>query len=142
MPVSVFSSKSQKVENKPDVSSFVQNPDLRTNFLEKKFAKDIDMKIQFKNIFLHNPFDSQDVVEKSYVHDMENNHIVTGNTKPVEFNDKNVDNVRFDKLNSPPAVREQLTPKLYVNQSVNEPTLEKIIHNDDFNSHFSTNSSV
>ena len=99
----------------------------------------MDMKIQIRSIILQNPFDSQDAVEKSCVDDMESNQNIIGNTKQVEFIDKNLDKVRFDKLNCPPAVQEQLTPKLCVSQSVNGPTLEKFNRKDNCNSHSLTN---
>ena len=38
-------------------------------------------------------------------------------TAHVDFNKKNLDNVRFANVNSMPAVREQLTPKYYVDQA-------------------------
>ena len=40
------------------------------------------------------------------------------NTAHVDFNDENLDYVRFVKVNSMPAVREHLTPKYYVNQAI------------------------
>ena len=49
------------------------------------------------------------------------------NTIHVVFNDKNLDNVRFIKVNSFPAIPEHLTAKIYVDQavsySVHEPSL-------------------
>ena len=51
-------------------------------------------------------------------------------TAHVDFNDKNLDNVRFVKVNSMPANREHLTPKYYVDQAisyhVNEPSLLRL----------------
>ena len=44
-----------------------------------------------------------------------NDPIIIRNNTHVDFNDKNLDNVRFGKANSMPAVREHLTPKHYVN---------------------------
>ena len=40
------------------------------------------------------------------------------NTTHVDFKDKKLDNVRFVKVNSMSAVREQLTPKYYVDQAI------------------------
>ena len=40
------------------------------------------------------------------------------NTAHVDFNDQNLDDVRFVKVNSMPAVREHLTPKFYVDQVI------------------------
>ena len=36
----------------------------------------------------------------------------------MEFEDKNLDNVRFVKVNGMPAARERLTPKCYVDQTI------------------------
>ena len=40
------------------------------------------------------------------------------NTAHVDFNDKNLDNIRFVKNNSMPAVREHLRPNFYVDQTI------------------------
>ena len=40
------------------------------------------------------------------------------NTTHVDFDDKNLDNVRFVKVNSLPAVREHLTPNFYVDKAI------------------------
>ena len=40
------------------------------------------------------------------------------NTTHVDFTDKNLDNVRFVKVKTLPAVREHLTPKIYVDQAI------------------------
>ena len=52
------------------------------------------------------------------------------NTAHDEFNDKNLDNVRFVKENSMPAVRKHLTPEFYVDNvisySVGESSLLRL----------------
>ena len=54
----------------------------------------------------------------------------------VNFNDKTFDNARFVEVNSLPAVREHLTPKLYFDEpfshSVTEPTLVRNNQNSGF----------
>ena len=42
------------------------------------------------------------------------------NTDHVDFNDKNLNNVRFIKVNSIPILEEPLTPKMYVDQAISE----------------------
>ena len=54
---------------------------------------------------------------KSYVDRKLNDPSITKSTAHVEFNDKNLNNVRFVKVNSIPAVREHLTPKIHVDQA-------------------------
>ena len=41
-----------------------------------------------------------------------------GNIAYVDFNDENLDNVRLVEVNSLPAVREHLTPNLYVDNAI------------------------
>ena len=53
---------------------------------------------------------------KSYVDRKLNDPSIIKNTAHVEFNDKNLNIVRFVRVNSIPAVREHLTPKIYVDQ--------------------------
>ena len=59
------------------------------------------------------------------------------------MNDKKFDNVRFDKVNSMPAVGEHLTAKYYVDQlvsdSVDEPTLVRNNQDNDFSIYNFTN---
>ena len=55
---------------------------------------------------------------KSYVDSRLNDPSIIRNNAHVDFNDKNLDNVRIVKVNSMPAVREHLTPKFYVDQAI------------------------
>ena len=41
-------------------------------------------------------------------------------TTQFDFKDKKLDNLRFVKVNSMPAVREHLTPKYYVDQAISD----------------------
>ena len=54
---------------------------------------------------------------KSYVDNKFNNPIIIKDTANVNFKDKNLDNVRFVKVKSLPAVREHLTPKFKVEEA-------------------------
>ena len=54
---------------------------------------------------------------KSCVDNKFNDPSIIKNTAYVNFTDKNLDNVRFVKINSLPAVREHLTPKFFVEQA-------------------------
>ena len=55
---------------------------------------------------------------KNYVDKNFNDPSIIRNTAHVDVNDKNLDNVRFVKVNSMPAVREHLTPKYYVDNAI------------------------
>ena len=55
---------------------------------------------------------------KSYVNRRLNEPSINRNNTHVDFNDKILDNVRFVKVNSMPAVREHLKPKNYVDHAI------------------------
>ena len=59
-----------------------------------------------------------EVPTKSLVDKNFNDPSVKRNTAHVDFNDKNLDNVKFVKVNSMPAVRDHLTLKNYVDQAI------------------------
>ena len=71
-----------------------------------------------------------EVHTKSFVDKKYNDLSITKNTAHADFNDNNLDNVRFVKVNSMPAVREHLTPKHYVDlvffNNVYESTLLRL----------------
>ena len=49
MPINVFgNSNSSDNVNRIDSSLFVQNPYLRTNYIESKIEEDLDLKTQFR----------------------------------------------------------------------------------------------
>ena len=54
------------------------------------------------------------------------------NTAHVDFKDKNLDNIRFPKVNSLPAVSQHLTPKQYVVGAINEISLVRNDPDDNF----------
>ena len=58
------------------------------------------------------------LLTKSYVDRRLKEPCFIRNTNHVDFNDKNLDNVRFIKVNSMPAVREHPTPRHYVEQAI------------------------
>ena len=67
---------------------------------------------------------------KSFVNSRLNDPSIIKNNTHVDFQDKNPDNVRFVKVNSMPAVGEQLTAKYYVDEiifrSVHESSLLRL----------------
>ena len=48
MPINVFGKTSHDNNIKIDTSLFVQNPYLRTNYIESNFAEDLDLKNQYR----------------------------------------------------------------------------------------------
>ena len=59
----------------------------------------------------------------------------------VDFNDINLDNIRFMKLNSYPARSEHATAEYSVDQSLDEPNLVRKSKIDDFNNYSLSNTS-
>ena len=116
--------------NKIDTSSFVQKPELRTNYTEVKTEEDIAMKSQFRIKNLPCLIENTDAVCKFYVDSALNDPSIIRNNIHVDFKNKNLDDVRFVKINSLPAVRQHLTPKFNVDetfsQSVNESSLLRL----------------
>ena len=131
MPINIFGgSENNSNNNNIDTSLFIQKPYLRTNCIESNIEEDIDMKTQFRVINLPYPTLDGDGVCKAYVDILFNDPSIIKNNTHVNFNDKNLDNVRFIKVNSLPAVREHLTPKAYVDDairnSIDESSLSRL----------------
>ena len=120
MPINVFGNSSSSYDNKIDTSSFVQKPYLRTNYIESNIEEDIDLKNQYRIKNLPDPTEMQDACSKHYVDNKFNDPSIIKNTAHVDFNDKNLDNVRFVKVNSMPAVGEHLTAKYYVDNAISK----------------------
>ena len=76
------------------------------------------MKIQFKTKNSPCPHENSDAVCESYVDNGLDDPSIKRNTAHVNFNDENLDKVRFAKVNSLPALREHLTPKFYVDEAI------------------------
>ena len=120
MPINVFGNSSNNSEQKIDTSLFVQKPYLRHNYIEANIEEDIDLKNQFRIKNLPNPISNGEPVSKQYVDNKFNDPSIIKNTAHVDFNDKNLDNVRFVKVNSMPAVGEHLTAKYYVDNAISK----------------------
>ena len=120
MPINVFGNSSNNSDNKIDTSLFVQKPYLRTNYIESNIEEDIDLKNQYRIKNLPDPISIGEPVSKQYVDNKFNDPSIIKNTAHVDFNDKNLDNVRFVKVNSMPAVGEHLTAKYYVDNAISK----------------------
>ena len=118
MPISVFGKSSNVSEIKIVNIQYVQKPYLRTNYIEKNIEEDLDLVNQFENKNLPCSQKNSDAVCESYVESGLNDPIVIRNTAHDDFNGKNLDNVRFVKVNSLSAVRVNLTTKTYVDEAV------------------------
>ena len=107
-----------------------------TNYNESNIEEDIDMKNQFKITNSPCPVENSDAVCKGYVESGLKDPSIIRNTAQVDFNDKNLDIVRFVKVNSLPAVREHLTSKFYIDEAIShsedEPLLVRNHQDNDF----------
>ena len=118
MPINVFGNSSKNNDNKVDTSLFVQKPYLRANYIEANIEEDIDLKNQYRIKNLPDPISIREAASKKYVDNKVKDPSLIKNTAHVDFIDKNLDNVRFVKVNSMPAVGEHLTAKYYVDNAI------------------------
>ena len=61
-----------------------------------------------------------EIPTKYYVDSKFNDPSIIKNTDHVDFNDKNLDNVGWVKVNKWPAIEEHLTPNLYVDNIIKD----------------------
>ena len=122
MPINVFGNSSSTNDNvkKIDTSLFVQKPYLRTNYIEANFEEDIDFKNQYRIKNLPDPIDTQEVCNKNYVDNLFNDDSIVKNNAHIELNDRNITNARFIQVNQWPQIDSDLTPKLYVDNALDE----------------------
>ena len=119
MPIILFGNgNSNNSENRIDTSLFAQKPYLRSNYIEANIEENIDLKNQYRIKNLPDPINNREAASKNYVDNLFNEPSIIKNTTHVDFNDKNLDNVRFVKVNSKPAVGEHLTEKYYVDYAI------------------------
>ena len=131
MPLNVFGNSSNNSDNKIDTSLFVQKPYLRRNYIEADIEEDIDLKNQYRIKNLLDPINLQDACNKNYVNNIFKNDI--------DFNDVKLENIKFVKVNYVPAHPNHLTPKVYVDASINESSLVRNNKDNDFNNNNLTN---
>ena len=125
-------SSSKDIGNKIDTSLFVQNPYLRSNYVEANIEEDINMKNHFKIKNLPCPQKNSDAICKSYVDNLFNDSSIIKNTAHRDLNDINITNARFIQVNQLPQIDSHLTAKLYVDNSIDEPTLVRNNQDNDF----------
>ena len=105
MSINVFgNSNSNNSDNKNDTSLFVKKPCLRTNYIEANIEEDIDIKNQFRIKNLPDLISTKDCCSKNYVENNFNHPSIIKNTAHVDFNNKDLNNVRFIKVNSMPTL--------------------------------------
>ena len=131
MPKNVFGNSNSNDNSKIDTSLFVQKPYLRHNYIEANIEEDIDLKNQYRIKNLIDPINLQDACNKNYIDILFENDI--------DFNDVKLENIKFVKVNYAPAHPNHLTPKVYVDASINESSLVRNNQDNDFNNNNLTN---
>ena len=91
-----------------------------TNYIESNIEEDIDLKNQFRNKNLPDPISIREAASKNYVDKNFHDHSIIKNIAHVHSNDKNLNNVRFIKVNSLPAIPEHLTAKMFFDQVISD----------------------
>ena len=132
LPINVFvNSNANKCDNKIDTGLFVQKTYLRTNYIESNVEEDIDLKNQCRIKNLPDPFSIREACSKNYVDQIFRNDI--------DFNDVKLENIKFVKVIYQPAHPNRVTPKVYVDNSIVEPSLVRNNKDNDFGNYNLTN---
>ena len=116
MPIKVFRNSSNIFEKKIDTSLFVQKPYLGPNYIKSNIGEHIDLENKYRIKNLPDPISIREDCIKHYADDLFNQPSILKDTAHADFNDKNLNIVRFIKVYSIPTLEEYLTPKLYVEQ--------------------------
>ena len=130
MPINVFRNSSNNSDNKIDTSLFVQKPYLRTNYIESNIEEDIDLKNQFRIKNLPDPTNKQDAGSKNYVNNLFSDPSILKNTAHIDLNVRNITNARFIQVNQLCQIDSHLTPKLYVDNTIDESSLLRLDPNE------------
>ena len=115
MPINVFGNSSKNSGIKSATSLFVQKPSLRANYIEADVEEDIDLKDHYRVKNLPDSFSIRQTASKKYL----NNFIKNG----IDFNDVKLENIKFVKVDYQSAHPNHLTPKIYVDDAINESSL-------------------
>ena len=131
MPINVFGNSNSNDSSKIDTRLFVQKPYLRHNYIEANIEEDIDLKNQYRIENLIDPINLQDACKKNYIDNIFK--------IDIDFNDVKLENIKFVRVIYAPAHPNHLTPKVYVDASINESSLVRNNKDNDFNNTNLTN---
>ena len=120
LSINVFGNSSKNYEKITDTSLFVRKPYLRAIYIEANFEEDIDLKNQCRIKNLPHPTCIREATSKSFVDNKCNDPSIILNTAHVDFNLKNLNNVRVFKVSSFAAIPKHLTGKTYVDQAMSD----------------------
>ena len=96
---------------------------MRTNYIEANIEEDFDLKNQFRIKNLPDPISTREATSKTSVDIFSNDPSILKNTEHIDLNDRNSTNARFIQVNQLPQIDSPLTAKMYVDKSINEPSL-------------------
>ena len=139
MPINVFGNSSNNSVNKIDTSLFVQQPYLRTNYIEANMEEDIDLKNQFRIKNLPNPTGIHNACNKNYVDNKFNDSSIVKNNAHIDLNDRNITNARFIQVYQLPQINSHLTAKLYVETEIDQSSVVRNNKYNDFGNYNLTN---
>ena len=97
-----------------------KKPYLRHNFIEANIEEDIDLKNEFRIKNLPDPISIREAASKHYVDNLFNDPSIIKNTEHIDLNDRNITDARFIQVNQWPQIDSHLTPRLYVDNDVDE----------------------
>ena len=120
MPINVFGNSSINSDNKIDTSVFVQKPYIKHNYIEANIEEDIDRKNQYRKKNLPDAISIREAASKYYVDKLFNDPDIIKNTEHIDPNDRNITNARFIQVNQWPQIHSHLTPRLYVDNALDE----------------------
>ena len=138
IPVNIFGNSASPHDKgiKLDTSLIVQKPYPKTKDFESNTIKDTDLQNKFRIKKFPDPISNRKAASKNYLDKKFSDPSIKNNTTHVDFNDKNLDNVRFVEVKSRPAVGEHLTVKKCVNKTISssadQTTLVRNTQNNDF----------
>ena len=139
MPINVLGNSSNNFEHKIDTNLFVQNPYMRTNYLEADIEEDIDVKNQYGIKNSPDPISIREATSIKYVDNLFDDPIIIKNNAHIDLNDRNITNAKFIQVNQLPQIDSHLTAKFYVDNAIDESSSVRSNQNNDFNNNNLTN---
>ena len=131
MPINVFGNSSNNSDNKIVTGIFVRKLYLRISYIDSNIEEVIDLENQFRIKKVPDPVSIRDACNKKFV------DIIFKNDN--DFNDVKLEKIKFVKVNYQPAVNGHLTPKINVDNAIDEPSLVRNNQNNDFSNFNLTN---
>ena len=141
MPINVFgnSSSSHDNGNKIDTSLYVLKSCLRSNYIESNIEEDIDLKNQYRVENLPDLVSIREAASKNYVDNLFKDPSIIKNIARMDLNDRNITNARFIQFNHLLEIDSHLTAKLFVAYAIDEVSLVRNNHDNDFHKFNQTN---